>query len=484
LSGHRRNKVGRFIVAAATWVGSVVGISAVARADGAFPDAQSVLLPRDRPNEIVLATNFGLVFTEDDGLSWTFTCETDAQTQGGYRYIVGPPSAAGPTGGVSGDRLFAVSVPPPGAPVSLDDGCSWTQAAGALTDPGNPVLAFDVFPDPSDASRVFLLGVPQSLPDAPGSVYRSLDGGLTYAGPLFTPPAGGSPTMTGVEVSASAPGIVYVTWYERVGDHPHLSRSNDGGGTWTDVPVEAALGPGKPYLAGVDPTDPQTVVLRLLGADGVANPFEGLARTRDGGLTWTVPLRLPGGSLEGFVRRQDGTLVAIGTMSSADGPVPTSSFFESTDDGATFSTTPLAFHGKGLAERDGTLFMATDNYKDLVALVSSEDGVTWKPRMRFDQISAIRACVFATCQNACDLLGGLTIFPPQTCDAPTDGGAGDASPRDAGADKPGSAPGGCGCSAGGASVRTPAQAAGLGAQTGVLAVAFGVARRRRRGRRA
>jgi hypothetical protein len=104
--------------------------------------------------------------------------------------------------------------------------------------------------------------------------------------------------------------------------------------------------------------------------------------------------------------------------------------------------------------------------------------------MRFDQISAIRACVFATCQNACDLLGGLTIFPPQTCDAPTDGGAGDARPRDAGVDKPGSASGGCGCSAGGASARSAAegQAQGLGAGTGLLAVAFGVASRRRRGR--
>lgn len=451
----------------------------MARADGAFPDAQSVLLPRDRPDEIVLATNFGLVFSEDDGATWTFTCETDAQTLGGNRYIVGPPSMTGPLGTVTGDRLFAVSVPPPGAPVSLDDGCSWTQPAGALVDAANPALAFDVFPDPSNSSRVFLLAIPDSPPDAPGSVYRSLDGGLTYAGPLFTPPEGGSPKMTGVEVAASAPGIVYATWYERVGDHPHLARSTDGGDTWSDVPIEAQLGLGKPYLAGIDPTDPQTVVLRVLSADGAA-PYEGLARTRDGGLTWTVPLRIPGGSLEGFVRRQDGTLVAIGTMKSADGTVPPSDLFLSTDDGQTFAMAALAFHGKGLAERDGTLFMATDNIKDLVALVSSDDGVAWKARMRFDQISAIKACVFATCRNACDLLGGLTIFPPETCDAPSDGGTADSRPRDASADKTGAAAGGCSCATAGAPPRSPTPMGfeGLSLLFAVTLVLAGCRRRR------
>jgi MYXO-CTERM domain-containing protein len=412
-----------------------------ARADGAFPDAQSVLLPRDRPDEIILATNFGLVFSEDDGMTWNYTCETDAQTQGGNLYIMGPPTM----GGVSGDRLFAVSIPPPGAPVSLDDGCSWMQAGGALTDPANPALASDVFPDPANVSRVFVLAIPGDPPDAPGSVYRSLDGGLTYVGPLYTPPDDGArPRMTGIEVSASTAGIVYATWYDRVGDHPHLTTSTDGGSGWSDALLDGQLGLVKPYLAGIDPTDSQTIVLRVISADNSANPFEGLARTRDGGRTWTMPLQIPGGTLAGFVRRQDGSLVAIGTMKSTDGTVPASYLFRSVDDGQTFSMEPLPFHGKGLAERDGTLFMATDNFQDLVALVSSEDGKNWKARMRFDQISAIKACVFASCRDSCDLLGGLTIFPPQTCDT-----AAETTPKSAGS-------GGCGCAAAPSAGRTPA----------------------------
>ena len=38
-----------------------------ARANGAFPDAENILTPADRPQEIVLVTNFGLVTSTDGG---------------------------------------------------------------------------------------------------------------------------------------------------------------------------------------------------------------------------------------------------------------------------------------------------------------------------------------------------------------------------------------------------------------------------------
>jgi len=422
LLGHRRNarSAVRFFLTLIIAAVAVNVPSRAARADGAFPDAQAVLLPRDRPDEVILATNFGLVFTQDDGATWTYSCEND-QTLNGFRYVIGPPASSGSDGGggngISGDRLYAVSMPPPGLPVSTDDGCSWTLAGGMLTDPSNPAQGADVFPDPSNAARVFALAVPQDPAGAPGSVYRSIDGGMTYAGPLYTPPDDGQqPTMTGVEVSASSPSTVYATWYDRTGYHPHLARSTDGGDSWSDMSIEDQLGPGKPYLAGVDPTDPRTIVLRVLSADNVASPFEGLAVTHDAGQTWTLSLQLAGGTLQGYVRRQDGSLAAIGVMPSTDGTLPTSYFFRSTDAGKSWSMDALPYHAKGLAERNGTLFMATDNFQDLVALVSSDDGKSWKSRLRFDQISAIKSCVYAACQRSCGTLGGLTIFPLQVCD--------------------------------------------------------------------
>ena len=440
-----------------------------ARADGAFPDAQGVLLPRDRPDEIVLATTFGLVFTEDDGATWNYSCES-AETLNGFRYVIGPPATASSgsasSASPSGDRIFAVAMPPPGLPVSADDGCTWTLAGGALADPSNPAQASDVFPDPANAARVFALAVPQNASDAAEAVYRSMDGGATFQGPLYTPPdvlvdgMSQRPTMTGIEVSASSSGTVYSTWYYRSGDHPHLARSTDGGDSWSDQSIESQLGPCKPYLAAVDPTDPQTIVLRLISADNVENPFEALAITHDGGQTWTTPVQLPGGALQGFVRRQDGSMVAIGVMQSTDGTLPTSYLFQSTDAGKSFSMTSLPYHAKGLAERNGTLFMATDNFKDLVALVSSQDARSWKSRMRFDQISAVKSCVYAACKGSCDMLGGLTIFPAQVCEVM-------AKPTPT----PTSTKAGCSCMAAPAGVGLPGM---------TLVIALVLARRRRR----
>ena len=444
-------------------------LSSAAFADGAPPGTQAVLLPRDRPNEIVLATNFGLVFTANNGANWTFSCEVDATTAG-YRYIVGPPALA--SGGVSGDRIFGISLAEPGAPFSADDGCTWKLSGGAIVDPANPALATDVFPDPSDPARVFLIAIPSQPEDAPGSIYRSLDGGVTYSGPLYTPTVGMRPTVTGVEVAASSPSTVYVTWYERVIDTPHLAVSHDGGDTWTDVPIAAQLGALKPYLAAVDPQDPQTIYLRTASADTAADRSEGLVISSDGGATWRQPLSITGGTIQAFVRRQNGELLVLGRGAMVNGLNPPSTLFRSTDGGQSFVGEALAFHGQGLNERNGTLFLATDNIIDLVALASSDDGRAWKVRLRLEEISGIKSCVQATCAQACDYLAGLKTFPPETCDAPADAGAPDGGAKDAATDGKVSGGGGCGCTTAGD--RSPSGWVGL-----VLGV-VGLARPRRR----
>ena len=52
--------------------------------------------------------------------------------------------------------------------------------------------------------------------------------------------------------------------YTTPGRHPHLLRSDDGGRTWVDRDVEAALGPNEVRILTVDPDDPDVLYLRVV----------------------------------------------------------------------------------------------------------------------------------------------------------------------------------------------------------------------------
>src|SRR3954447_18748036 len=106
-----------------------------ARADGAFPASEAILLPADRPASIALATNFGLILSEDGGASWQWTCERPETVMGALYTVGAPPD----------DRLFGLS-PVTGLAVSSDGSCSWRRSGGALAH----LVATDAFPDPSD----------------------------------------------------------------------------------------------------------------------------------------------------------------------------------------------------------------------------------------------------------------------------------------------------------------------------------------------
>src|SRR5689334_17359687 len=113
----------------------VMSLDPVAYADGAFPESMQILLPADRPHEIVLGTNFGLIVSQDDGLTWFWACEPDPNDTAVFYQIGGAPS----------DRLFTTALSA-GLLYSDDGACTWTPSGGALT----TVRASDVFPDPSD----------------------------------------------------------------------------------------------------------------------------------------------------------------------------------------------------------------------------------------------------------------------------------------------------------------------------------------------
>src|SRR5580692_6920514 len=126
------------VVSVAVSLGSPF-FSGVARANNGIPGSLGVLLPLDKPQEIGLATTFGLILSDDGGTSWVWTCE-EAATSMANVYTVGAPPA---------DRFYALS-PVTGLSFSADESCGWQGAAGALA--GQKVS--DFFTDPSDPMRV------------------------------------------------------------------------------------------------------------------------------------------------------------------------------------------------------------------------------------------------------------------------------------------------------------------------------------------
>ena len=189
----------------------------VARANNGIPGSLGVLLPLDKPQEIGLATTFGLILSDDGGTSWVWTCEQTATSMANV-YTVGAPPA---------DRFYALSLLT-GLSFSDDESCGWRSAGGALA--GQTVS--DFFTDPSDPMRVLAAATP--VTDGGGaalaSVYASTDGGATFgATPLYTAPAGAS--IVGIEIARSDPQVIYLTYVTvtSTGYDPFLVRSTDGG---------------------------------------------------------------------------------------------------------------------------------------------------------------------------------------------------------------------------------------------------------------
>src|SRR6185437_9334864 len=120
-------------------------VPARAHANGAFPDSDSIIVPQSLPGEIVLGTNFGVLLSLDDGVSWTWSCEQPGNAFGSHYQMGAPPM----------NRLYAQAhVGGTGVLAYSDDAsCSWQAAAGGIA--GATVV--DAFAHPTDAARVLAL---------------------------------------------------------------------------------------------------------------------------------------------------------------------------------------------------------------------------------------------------------------------------------------------------------------------------------------
>jgi hypothetical protein len=435
-------------------------LAGAAHANNGIPGSLGILLPLDKPQEIGLATTFGLILSDDGATSWTWTCEQAATSMADV-YVVGPPPV---------DRFYARSLVT-GLGFSDDESCGWQSAGGALAG----LKISDFFPDASDPTHVLAAASPQADAGGTGaaSVFVSTDGGVTFAAtPLYTAAAGAA--IVGIEIARSNPQVIYLTTYtaSSSGYDPVLVRSTDGGQSWTPIDLLGTLGSAIVRILAVDPADADLVYLRATGATS-----ETLAVTRDGGTTFATPLTIAGGSVSAFARLASGTVLVGALVNLAGGGGGTMGVaYRSTDGAMTFQPWTLnpQPHLVGLGERvvggQSTLYLSGKNYSDGWALaISADEGATVTPVMSYDQVGGIRPCVQQLCLETCNYEEMQAIWDPSVC------GAGDGGARDAG--PPGPPPSsGCHCAAG------PAPGdAGLGASLGgCLAVGAALSRARRR----
>jgi hypothetical protein len=398
------------LVCLGVWLVLTVPATRPALANGAFPESYQLVLPADRPGEILLGTNFGLIISEDGGATWTWTCEQRATVMGSLYTVSAPPL----------DRLFSLSTLV-GLAWSDDGSCTWTSSGGTL----DTFLATDYFADPSNAMRVYAAGKNPTDDTVPPAIFASDDGGKTFGPALYTAAAG--LTLTGVENARSDPQTLYVAAYVTSGFHPRLERSTDGGAHWTELDLEPAIGPNNFRIVAVDPNDPRVISIRVI------EPKDDVfAVSRDGGMTFTKMFTIAG-QLTAYVRLDSGTILVAGALAtegvgyrSMDGGMTFQDWTpRTTSDGgvpdlASDGGAPRPPHIRALAARGNTLWAAAKNYSDDWAVgVSTDEGVTFARVTQYDQVTAIRDCAQTACLDSCKAQAKAMTWPLAVCGAVT-----------------------------------------------------------------
>ena len=407
---------------------ALLGGARAASANGAFPDEFSVHFPSNGPHRIYLGANFGLIVSEDDGATWRYACE--------------PWVTAGSSAALSGANVSFYQLTADGAVLaqateitrSDNDACSWPASTGVVT--GLPIS--DIFADPNDAS--FVIAV---IDQAAGTyITQSHDGGRTFVNP---PLYETSDLITGIEISRSAPSVIYATTISASGGASKFLRSADGGKTWavTTLPSKSGV---QPVILQIDPEDADTVYLRYTGGlTSTGTLTDDIAVTTDGGHTFNTILTI-NSQFSAFLRAGDGALYAGSLDNLYVKPKGAASF-----------TSHKGPHFRCLGQRPGTsrIFACGDLGIDGFSLGYSDDnGATFHRMMDFT-----------------DILGPLTCEPLQTAcqahwarikevlgiGAVADGGTPDAGTPDAGGTSDGGTvtppkPGGSHCATGGAGI--------------------------------
>jgi hypothetical protein len=436
-----------------------------ANANGRFPTAQQLAPSPTDPTLLGMMATFGVVLSEDQGASWNWICEM----------AVGYQSNENPVLGITSTNSILVGAFE-GLGITTDRGCTWSFSSSGIRDP-----VIDLVVEPSNTHTALILSSGYLGQDDAGSTFTSRvwitkDDGATFSqvggnlDPDILPET--------IEVAPSDATRVYASGTRRIGGVPYgvLLASTNSGQSFTETDfalLETDAGPTDraPYIAGVDPTNPNRVYVRVDNIDGsrLLVSDDGLATTRQ---VWQAQ-----GDLLGFVVSPDGTKVYAGGPN--DGlHVASSTALDFSNQTWPGQVQCLTFYGS-------QLLACSNEVSGFVVGSSTDDGATWTAVLHLSCVAGPLACPATSLETTqcapnwptqLATLGG----PDPSCSG--DGGVEAGADSGSGAPPPQTTPsaskskGGCSLSSPGLDVAAPRVAIAL---AGVSLAAF-VARRRRR----
>jgi photosystem II stability/assembly factor-like uncharacterized protein len=436
-------------MAAAAAAVSLSGAGA-ARANGRYPAAGLIALDPSDPLHVVVRATYGLLSTQDGGTTWSWICEQ----------APGFSDNEDPMVVITKDSTLLVGVFK-GLSVSTDRGCDWSFVGGELKDR----YTVDLSAEAGAEDHVIAIAS------------NGIGGGKFKTQVFETSDNGKTWTQAGVNLPEdflgltidSAPAMplrLYASGRYGAPDYPGvIERSDDRGKTWQRFDITGADDKHPPYLAGVDPDNPDLIYVRLDGAE-----TDSLVVSSDGGQTWKTAFEGKAGLL-GFALSPDGATVAVG--GDKDGlwmaPRSTLEFTKVTD-----------MTVKCLKWTPDLLYACADEFKDGFHVgVSQNQGKTFMAFEHLQQICQSSCPSGSTYAEMCpDRWGVVSLtLSADSCNVIPSGGAGGsagATSSGGAGGTAGSAPGDCGCGLAGEG------SAGGALLFAVAAASAGLRRKRRR----
>jgi MYXO-CTERM domain-containing protein len=397
--------------------------ASAALAHAGFPDTTSVTVRRDHPEDLFVGATFGAVISRDSGKTWQWLCPQ------GLGYGGWPPESYlwQPNGDLitaTGNALLR----------SRDGGCTWAAHEYFSS---RSLWPARLMSPASTPSRVWVV---TNRSGVANGLYRSDDGGENFTDTTLQSSNG---IFTGVQEAPSDAKRLYVSGQTPEGIR--LSRSDDGGATWTHYPqpfTEYRLpdSPSGPYdfiVLKVAPNDPNHLWARV-SAFGWTYVLE----SKDGGQSFQSILHPPDQERDGLPE------YIIGIEASADGntlwvATPTRLYRKRTGEAAVLLSLPT---GNACVERqsdDSLLVCGADREHNWVLARTRDEGETYTPLFSLTDIQAPTCPAGTPVHDRC-----LSAWPQfaASIGLEVDAGTPDPQPVDAGTGAPEPTPPAKGCS--------------------------------------